>query len=105
MLAALADLSDADVAYEAFAGDPAAGLARLVAAVPDLAGADPGAVVAVKDYAPQALRNMNTEQVARLSAAEMAAVTEGLRPHAAAIEALGYVLRGSARDLAAVAAA
>ena len=62
-------------------------------------------MVAVKDYAPQALRNMNTEQVARLSAAEMAAVTEGLRPHAAAIEALGYALRDSARDSAAVAAA
>jgi hypothetical protein len=95
MLAALADLSDADVAYEAFTDDPAAGLARLVAAVPDLAGADPGAVVAVKDYAPQTLRNMNTEQVACLSAAEMVAVTEGLRPHASAIEALGYALRDS----------
>ena len=32
-------------------------------------------------------------QTARLSPAEVAAVSEGLRPHAAAVEALGYRLR------------
>jgi len=92
LLAGLADVSDADVAYEALADDPAAVLARLVTAVPLLAGADPAAVVKVKDYAPQPLRNMNREQIARLTPAEKAAITEGLRPHAAAIKALGYAL-------------
>jgi hypothetical protein len=93
MLADLGDLGGIDVAYEALAADPAAGLARLVAAVPDLAGADPDAVVAVKDYAPQGFRDMNAEQIAGLAPGELVAITEGLRPHAAAVAALGYALR------------
>lgn len=101
MLAALADISDADVAYENFADDPAAALAGLVTAIPALAGADPRAVVAVKDYAPQVVRNMNADQVARLTAREIAAIGAGLRPYAAAVAALGYALRSPEAVIAA----
>ena len=101
MLAALADISDADVAYENFADDPTAALAGLVTAIPALAGADPRAVVAVKDYAPQVVRNMNADQVARLTAREIAAIGAGLRPYAAAVAALGYALRSPEAVIAA----
>lgn len=93
LLADLGDISDVDIAYEALTDDPRGSLDRLVAAVPMLEGADPAATVEVKDYAPQALRNMNEAQIAKLTAAQIDAITEGLAPNAAAVEALGYRLR------------
>jgi hypothetical protein len=93
LLAGLEDCVDADLSYEALTADPAAAAAALVAAFPLLAGLDPQAAVAVKDYAPQRLRNMNAAQLAALTPRQLAAITDGLRPHAAAVTALGYRLR------------
>lgn len=93
LLAGLEDCVDADLSYEALTEDPVAAAATLVAAFPLLAGLDPQAAVAVKDYAPQRLRNMNAAQLAALTPRQVAAITDGLRPHAAAVTALGYRLR------------
>lgn len=101
LLAGLEDCSDLDLSYEALTEDPAAAAAALAAAFPLLAGLDPQASVAVKDYAPQRLRNMNAGQVATLSPAQMAAITEGLGPHVAAVTALGYRLRKPGATIAA----
>jgi hypothetical protein len=93
MLADLADLADLDIAYETLTDRPAEALGALAAAVPLLAGADAAATVRVKNYAPQSLVNMNAAQVGKLSPAQLDRITEGLAPHAAAVEALGYALR------------
>ncbi len=93
MLAELGDVSDVDVTYEALTENPGDGAARLAAAVPRLAGIDPNAVVAVKDYAPQTIRNMNAEQIATLSDRQIERIGFGLRPYAPALERLGYRLR------------
>lgn len=78
------------VSYEALTRDPTAELTRLQKAFPDLDDVDAGAQVLVKDYAPQALKNMNETQIAPLSEAEVDAIRAGLAPHRAAISALGY---------------
>jgi hypothetical protein len=101
LLAGLEDCVDADLSYEALTADPVAAAAMLVAAFPLLAGLDPEAAVAVKDYAPQRLRNMNAAQLAALTPRQVAAITDGLRPHAAAVTALGYRLRAPDAILAA----
>jgi hypothetical protein len=93
LLAGLEDCSDLDLSYEALTADPAASASALAGAFPLLSGLDPQVSVAVKDYAPQRLRNRNAEQVAALSPRQLAAITDGLEPHAAAVMALGYRLR------------
>lgn len=93
LLAGLGDLGGIDIAYERLTDSPEAAIAALTAAVPLLAGVDAGATVKVKDYAPQGLENMNAAQTARLTPAQIAEISRGLAPHAAAIEALGYSLR------------
>jgi hypothetical protein len=93
MLAGLDDVTDVDLAYEALTDDPADSVERLMAALPGLAGIDPGATVAVKDYARQSLRNMNAEQIAMLTPRQIDRVGAGLAPFAAALAKLGYGLR------------
>ena len=89
-LAEAAEVARLTVSYEEITEDTAGAAARLGAAFPEAGQLNPDAAVTVKDYAAQRLRNMNAEQVARLSDAEDAAIRRGLAPHSRAIKALGY---------------
>jgi hypothetical protein len=64
--------------YEDFADRPAETLAGLSQKIPRLSAADPGAVVAVKDYKLQPLRNMNREQIAILNQRQTEAISAAL---------------------------
>lgn len=86
----LAEIADASLSYEDLTAAPAAALAKISSMEPLLADANPETRVVVKDYAPQTLRNMNQRQIDALSVAQIAAISEGLRPYADAVEALGY---------------
>lgn len=92
----LADLAQATLSYERFTQAPAETLATLQAAIPLLDGADPKAAIQVKDYAAQPLRNMNEEQIARLSPQQINWITTGLAPFEADIAEFGYNLRATA---------
>lgn len=72
--------------------DPAAFLSSLQQLVPGLEDIDPEAELAVKDYAAGGLRNMNEEQISRLSAQQIGHIREGLEPHGDTIALLGYAV-------------
>lgn len=93
MLHDLADVADATITYEELTSDTPAVLARLKAIEPLLADVSEDAKLKVKDYAPQALKNMNDRQIDSLSAEQIAAISDGLRTYAQAVEALGYGIR------------
>jgi hypothetical protein len=89
----LASISDLTVSYEALTADPAGTMARIAAIMPLLSDVDPEAPVEVKDYAPQPLSNMNEQQISKMSAEQIDAVTEGLAPYADVVREFGYELR------------
>jgi hypothetical protein len=89
----LADVADATISYEDLTRDTSAALDLIGSIEPLLADASAEAQLKVKDYAPQPLRNMNDRQIAVLSDQQIAAIGEGLLPHADAVAALGYGLR------------
>lgn len=93
MLAGLEGIVAATFSYEEVTMQPETAAARLLAICPALRRVDGRVEVAVKDYAKAGLRNMNEEQIALLDAQQIAWITEGLVPHAAALEKLGYTLR------------
>lgn len=86
----LRDVTDLCVSYEDLAADPAAALAPLMERMPLFAGLDPSAEIAIKDYPPQALVDMNARQVARLTLVQREAITRGLQPFRQAVAAIGY---------------
>lgn len=81
------------IRYEDLCADPAAAIAKIAALVPALADADPATPVAVKDYAPQPISNMNERQIATLTASQIDAISAGLREAPVAVESLGYAIR------------
>ncbi len=93
MLAQLSDLSVVDVSYEVLTTDPGETIRQLQQAEPLLADMRSDASLAVKDYAPQPLQNMNAGQIARLSPSQISAITAGLLPFADQIATMGYELR------------
>lgn len=95
-LAAARNAAVLHVSYEEFCADPASVSAQLSAAFPTLGKIDVTQSISVKDYEPQKLRNMNDEQVARLSPAQRAAVLAGLEPYADSVGRLGYALETGA---------
>ena len=86
------DVTDLTLSYEDLAEDPAAALAPLVERLPLLAQVDPEAKIAIKDYPPQRLENMNARQIARLTPDQRGAVATGLAPYGDAIAELGYTV-------------
>jgi hypothetical protein len=92
-LSDLAPVSDLTVSYEALTADPAGTMTRIAAIMPLLSDVDPGAPVAVKEYAQQPLSNMNERQISKMSAEQIEGVTEGLAPYADVVRAFGYELR------------
>ncbi len=96
LLAERARTARLTISYEEVTGQTAQAAGRLRAALPEVGAIDPGAAVSVKDYAAQPLRDMNTEQLARLTDDQAAAIRRGLAPHRAAIAALGYSQGGAA---------
>lgn len=92
MLLAIEDVA-LSVSYEQVTAEPEATLARFRALSPLLADADPKALLRVKDYGALELENMNDRQTAKLSDAQIAAISEGLQPFAGEVRAMGYALR------------
>jgi len=93
MLVELEAECDLTFSYEEFADAPTRTLGRLGALLPELKDIDAIAHVNVKDYPNQGIRNMNQEQIASLTSAEIALITKGLAPYEDAVHALGYRLR------------
>ena len=93
MLLDLKDIAATLVSYEELTADAPAVLARLQAIEPMLEDARADTKVAVKDYAPQALKNMNERQIGRLSPAQISAISEGLGEFENAVSELGYAIR------------
>lgn len=93
MLVELEAECDLTFSYEEFADAPTRTLARVGALLPEFKDIDPIAGVKVKDYPKQGIRNMNQEQIASLTSAEIALITRGLAPYEDAVHALGYRLR------------
>lgn len=81
------------VRYEDLVADPDNVVARLASKIPLLSDVATEALVAVKDYEPQTLRNMNDQQIAALSKDQIAAISSGLKGATNAIISLGYTLR------------
>lgn len=92
MLARARDVSRLHITYEELCANPAAVTGRLSEVFPNLEVGDPEVRIAVKDYAPQPLRNMNAEQRALLSPEQLSAVLDGLSAYAGSVERLGYTL-------------
>ena len=94
MLLKLRAQADYTTSYETLVAAPADFVRAITAIYPELSDIDPEAKVSVKDYEAQPLRNMNDEQIASLTPAQLGAVTKGLAPHEGIVRALGYELRG-----------
>ncbi len=90
MLAALKPVAACVVSYEQLTEDRTATHAALRSLLPSLGSVSADADVSVKDYRPQALRNMNEEQISTLAPRHRHLIEEGLAPYAPAVEALGY---------------
>ena len=78
------------IRYEDFAEDPVATLDKIASAIPMLGTADGKAVVSVKDYGSQPIRNMNEQQTAILSVAQRNAIYAALSRDSWTVQALGY---------------
>ncbi len=92
-LTALKDRSSFDLRYEDLTQDPVSALAPLKQAEPLLGDIDAGAKLAVKDYEPRPLENMNNRQISKLTAEQIDGISAGLRPFADQLPAFGYELR------------
>jgi hypothetical protein len=92
ILAGLKDLPHFLLSYERLTESSASWLSELRRTVPALSDINVSASIAVKDYAPQPLRNMNQEQRATLTEQQRAWLGEGLEPHADSIRSFGYTL-------------
>ena len=93
LMVELADVTDLTLRYEDLVADPGAALAPLKARISLLAKVRADAQLSVKDYRPQGLADMNGDVVARLTSAQIDAISAGLAPHRASVAALGYGLR------------
>ena len=93
MMEGLAGVAHAILTYEDLVTAPHQAIADLKRICPQLRDADPSATVAVKDYRPQRLRDMNAEQIGRLSPRQVEWLTAGLQDYRSAVEGLGYRLR------------
>lgn len=93
MLLDLKDIAATIVSYEELTADAQAVVERLKAIEPMLEDANADTKVAVKDYAPQPLQNMNDRQIGKLTPAQISAISEGLREFEAEISELGYAIR------------
>ena len=89
----LGDVTDVTVSYERLAADPQTALAPLIERLPLLADFDAKAEIAIKDYPPQRIADMNECQIARLTAGQIDAIGRGLAPYESAVNALGYEVR------------
>ncbi len=85
-------LSDLHITYESLCDRPDRVFESLREKFVLLEDIDESAEFQVKDYEPAALRNMNVEQRAKLSAAELNAIAEGLSPFEKIVTRLGYSL-------------
>jgi hypothetical protein len=79
--------------YEDVADHPAHALAALATRIPRLAASDQGALLAVKDYPPQPLRNMNRDQIAILTPRQIDAIASALAEDPALMAQFGYDMR------------
>jgi hypothetical protein len=79
--------------YEDVADHPAEALAALGTRIPRLAAADEGALLAVKDYPLQPLRNMNRDQLAILMPPQIDAIASALAEAPALMAQFGYAMR------------
>ncbi len=79
--------------YEAMCADPAGVGAQIRRLVPALGDLDLDQRVAVKGIYDERLRDMNADQIARLSADDLRALNEVFRPKQDVLAAFGYALR------------
>jgi hypothetical protein len=79
--------------YEDVTDRPAEALAALGTRFHRLAAADQGALLAVKDYKLQPLRNMNRDQVAILTPPQICAIASALAEDPALMAQFGYAMR------------
>ena len=91
MLVRAAQDAEIVTTYEAIAEAPGTFLARIAEVEPLLSDVDPDLHLSVKDYSAQPFRNLNVDDLARLSPAQVEAVARGLAPHADALAQFGYV--------------
>ena len=92
-LAELKRRSSFDLRYEDLTADPVSALEPLKQSEPLLADIDASAKLAVKDYEPRPLENMNERQIGKLTSAQIAGISAGLQPFAEHLPAFGYELR------------
>jgi hypothetical protein len=78
------------IRYEDFAARPSAIAQDLARDIPPLRGVDPDAIIAVKDYPPQKIHDMNAEQISGLNTRQLEAIASALEPHRALVERFGY---------------
>ena len=76
--------------YERVAATPMAFREQLVSAIPHLSDVKIDQQLDVKDYPQQAFKNMNSQDIGRLSPKQAAAVRRGLAPYASALANFGY---------------
>jgi hypothetical protein len=76
--------------YEEVSENSAAAIRQIGRVVPNLLTASADANICVKDYPPQKMRNMNREQVSKLTKSQLAQISIGLMEHAELVEKLGY---------------
>ena len=76
--------------YEDFSDVPSSAVAGLAAEIPSLASAKTGADIVVKDYPRQGVRNMNAEQIAKLTRSGIDAIAGALRQNPGLVSRLGY---------------
>ena len=76
--------------YEAMCGDPAGTAARIAAFVPALDDLALDRRVPVKGTYDEPLRDMNRQQIARLTAGDIASIRDVLLPEAALLGSFGY---------------
>jgi hypothetical protein len=91
----LADLRDEALIwfrYEDFADQPRRLIAEIAHKIPRLQSVNPDAVIKVKAYPEQGVRNMNNEQIARLSNSQKAAIASALAENADLVERFGYAV-------------
>ncbi|MEM7120931.1 MAG: sulfotransferase [Pseudomonadota bacterium] len=81
------------VRYEELVMDPGAVTAELAKKIPMLSDVQSNAEVRVKDYAAQALTDMNSQQIDALTTEQIDAITCGLERGIDTVKALGYTLR------------
>lgn len=93
LLLGLDDVTELALTYEDLTEKTAEVLEQLVALEPLLHDVQRDAKLRVKDYEPRPLKNMNERQISKLSAEQIEAISEGLKPHADAVTALGYEIR------------